>query len=171
MGESNFREFLSQNNIELPYFEHDAFMTVADSKIWASKHPGANTKNLFLRDKKGQQHLLVIVPAYLSVDLEKLSDLLGVHKLGFASAQRLMDYLGVQPGSVSVFGLINDRRRSVRCVIDQSLWDAEAIHAHPLINTATMIVSHSDLNKFLALTGHSPQIIRVPALGPQAIAA
>ena len=146
-------------------------MTVADSKIWASKHHGANTKNLFLRDKKGQKHFLVIVPAYLSVDLEKLSDLLGITKLGFASPQRLMDYLGVQPGSVSVFGLINDQTRSVRCIIDQSLWDAEAIHAHPLRNTATMIVSHSDLNKFLALTGHSPQIIHVPALGPQAIAA
>ena len=171
MCENNFREFLSQNNIELPHYEHEPFMTVADSKAWASKLPGANTKNLFLRDKKGQQHFLVIVPAYLSVDLAKLSDLLGVNKLGFASPERLMDYLGVLPGSVSVFGLINDVTRAVQCVIDQSLWDAEAIHAHPLKNTATMIVSHSNLNKFLALTGHTPQIITVPALGPQAIAA
>jgi hypothetical protein len=120
---------------------------------------------------KGQHYFLVLVPAYLSVDLAKLGDLLGVNRLGFASAQRLMDYLGVQPGSVSVFGLINDHTQFVRCIIDQSLWNAEAIHAHPLVNTATMIVSHSNLNKFLALTGHTPQIISVPALGPQAIAA
>ncbi len=170
MGENNFREFLSLNNIELARYEHEAFMTVADSTLLASKLPGANTKNLFLRDKKGLQHFLVVVPAHLSVDLAKLSDLLGVNRLGFASAQRLMDYLGVKPGSVSVFGLVNDRTQSVRCVIDQSLWAADAIHAHPLKNTATMIVSHSNLNKFLALTGHIPQIITVPALDLQPIA-
>lgn len=163
MSDYNFREFLSQNNLDLAHYEHEAFMTVADSEALASTLPGANTKNLFLRDKKGLQHFLVVVPSNLCVDLPKLSEMLGVNRLGFASSQRLMDYLGVKPGSVSIFGLMNDRTRSVQCVIDQSLWDADAIHAHPLQNTATMIVSHSDLNKFLDITGHTPQILKVPA--------
>ena len=103
------------------------------------------------------------IPAALSVNLNQLGDLLGAGRLGFASADRLLTHLGVTPGSVSMLGLVNDTAHNVQFVIDQTLWDAPAVQAHPLINTATMIVPHTDLVRFLTATGHEPQIISVPA--------
>ena len=123
-----------------------------------------------MRDKKGLKHFLVTIPAALSVNLNQLGDLLGAGRLGFASAERLLTHLGVTPGSVSMLGLVNDTAHSVQFVIDQSLWDAPAVQAHPLINTATMVVPHVDLVRFLAATGHEPQIISVPANALEVVA-
>jgi len=151
------------HRIEMVRHEHAAVMTVAESEQLVPKLPGAKTKNLFLRDKKGLKHFLVTIPASLSVDLAKLGDALGAGRLGFASAERLFKHLGLTPGSVSVLGLVNDSEHCVQCVIDQRLWDSDAIQAHPLINTATMVIPHTQLEKFLAATGHTPLIISVPA--------
>ena len=87
--------------------------------------------------------------------------------MGFASAERLQKFLGVKPGSVSLLGLVNDETRAVEFVIDRALWDAEAVHAHPLVNTATMVIAHADLERFLAATGHAPRVIDVPAAAPR----
>ena len=163
MSETVLEDFLSLHRIELARHMHAAVMTVAESEQLVPKLPGAKTKNLFLRDKKGLKHFLVTIPASLSVDLGRLGDTLGAGRLGFASAERLLKYLGLTPGSVSVLGLVNDVEHCVQCVIDQNLWDAEAIQAHPLINTATMVVTHAQLEQFLAATGHTPLVIRVPA--------
>jgi Ala-tRNA(Pro) deacylase len=163
MSETVLQDFLSLHGIEMVRHEHVAVMTVAESEQLVPKLPGAKTKNLFLRDKKGLKHFLVTIPASLSVDLAGLGDGLGAGRLGFASAERLLKHLGLTPGSVSVLGLVNDSEHSVQCVIDQRLWDSDAIQAHPLINTATMVVPHAQLEKFLAATGHSPLIIRVPS--------
>jgi len=151
------------HRIEAVRHEHAAVMTVAESEQLVPKLPGAKTKNLFLRDKKGLKHFLVTIPASLSVDLAQLGDMLGAGRLGFGSAERLLKYLCLTPGSVSVLGLVNDPEHCVQCVIDQNLWDAEAIQAHPLINTATMVIPHAQLEKFLVATGHTPLVIRVPA--------
>ncbi len=83
-------------------------------------------------------------------------------RLGFASAERLQKYLGVTPGSVSLLGLVNDEAHAVEFVIDRALWEADAVQAHPLVNTATMVVAHADLERFLAATGHAPRVIDVP---------
>ena len=160
---STLQDFLMTHAIKLERHEHAAVMTVAESELLVPTLPGAKTKNLFLRDKKGLKHFLVTIPAALSVNLNQLGDLLGAGRLGFASADRLLTHLGVTPGSVSMLGLVNDTAHNVKFVMDQSLWDAPAVQAHPLINTATMIVPHADLVRFLAATGHEPQIISVPA--------
>jgi Ala-tRNA(Pro) deacylase len=157
------QDFLTTHAIKLERHEHAAVMTVAESELLVPVLPGAKTKNLFLRDKKGLKHFLVTIPAALSVNLNQLGDLLGAGRLGFASAERLLTHLGVTPGSVSMLGLVNDTAHNVQFVIDQSLWDAPAVQAHPLLNTATMVVPHVDLVRFLAATGHEPQIISVPA--------
>ncbi|MEI8401133.1 MAG: prolyl-tRNA synthetase associated domain-containing protein [Alcaligenaceae bacterium] len=157
------QDFLTAHAIKLERHEHAAVMTVAESELLVPALPGAKTKNLFLRDKKGLKHFLVTIPAALSVNLNQLGDLLGAGRLGFASAERLLTHLGVTPGSVSMLGLVNDTAHNVQFVIDQSLWDAPAVQAHPLLNTATMVVPHVDLVRFLAATGHEPQIISVPA--------
>ncbi len=159
----NLQEFLELHQLKFERHEHPAVMTVAESELLVPKLPGAKTKNLFLRDKKGLKHFLVTIPAALSVNLNQLGDALGAGRLGFASADRLLAHLGVTPGSVSMLGLVNDTAHNVQFVIDQALWDAEFVQAHPLINTATMIIPHAELLRFLAATGHAPQIISVPA--------
>lgn len=159
----NLQTFLSQHNLIFACHEHAAVMTVAESELLLPKLPGEKTKNLFLRDKKGLKHFLVTIPAALSVDLNMLGDTLGAGRLGFGSPERLMDHLGVTPGSVSLLGLVNDPEHKVQFVMDQRLWDAEAVQAHPLLNTATMIIPHAQLEQFLRATGHTPQIVVIPA--------
>ena len=160
-------QFLIERRISLPRHEHPAVMTVEESERLVSPLPGAKTKNLFLRDKKGLRHLLVSVPSDLAVDLNRLGETLGVGRLGFASAERLSRHLGITPGSVSLLALLNDTARKVEFVIDRKLWAADAVQAHPLVNTATMIIAHADLERFLAATGHEPRVIDVPAMAPE----
>jgi Ala-tRNA(Pro) deacylase len=157
--------FLRALGIDAPRHEHPAVMTVDESERLVPELPGAKTKNLFLRDKKGARHFLVTAAARASVDLARLGGVLGVGKLGFASPERLARHLGVTPGSVSLLALSNDTARAVEFVIDRTLWDADAVQAHPLVNTATTVLSHRSLERFLEATGHPPRIIDIPAAG------
>jgi Ala-tRNA(Pro) deacylase len=134
----NLAAFLADHGIDLQRFEHPPVMTVEESERLVPRLPGAKTKNLFLRDKKGARHFLVTVPLHVAVDL------------------------GITPGSVSLPALINDRAHTVEFVIDRRLWDADAVHAHPLTNDVTMVIPHAALERFLAATGHSVRIIEVP---------
>ncbi len=157
-------QFLTERRISLPRHEHPAVMTVEESDRLVPALPGAKTKNLFLRDKKGLRHLLVTVPSKCAVDLNRLGEVLGVGRLGFGSAERLARHLGITPGAVSLLALLNDTAHKVEFVIDRALWGADAIQAHPLVNTATMIIAHVDLERFLAATGHQPRIVDVPVI-------
>lgn len=156
--------FLALHYICAARHDHPPVMTVEESERLVPPLPGAKTKNLFLRDKKGARHFLVTVPHDLSVDLKALSAVLGVTgQLGFASADRLMKHLGITPGSVSLLALINDGAHAVEFIIDRRLWEAEAVHAHPLVNSATMVIPHASLERFLAATGHEPRVLAIPA--------
>jgi Ala-tRNA(Pro) deacylase len=155
--------FLSEHGIAAPRHEHRAVMTVEESLRHVPKLPGSKTKNLFLRDKKARRHFLVSVPHDIAVDIDALGAMLGVSGVGFASPERLQRYLGVTPGSVSLLALVNDEALAVELVIDRALWEADAVHAHPLVNTATMVLPHADLERFLAATRHVPRVIDVPA--------
>ena len=157
--------FLAHHGIELQRFEHPPVMTVEESERLVPRLPGAKTKNLFLRDKKGARHFLVAVPHDIAVELNALGTQLGAGRLGFASAERLMKHLGITPGAVSLLALANDTAHAVEFVIDRRLWDADAVHAHPLVNDATMVIPHAALERFLAATGHSVRIIEVPGRG------
>ena len=160
----DLQRFLSECGIAAPRHEHAAVMTVAESERLVPKLPGVKTKNLFLRDKKGSRHFLVTVRHDLAVDLNALGAALGAGRLGFASAERLHRHLGVTPGSVSLLALINDRAHAVEVVVDRALWDATAVQAHPLVNTATVILGHADLERFLAATGHAARVIDMPVV-------
>jgi Ala-tRNA(Pro) deacylase len=154
--------FLERHGIDAERFEHPPVMTVEESERLVPPLPGAKTKNLFLRDKKGARHWLVTVPHDLAVDLAALGGAIGAGRLGFASAERLWKHLGVTPGSVSLLALANDTAKAVEFVVDRRLWLADAVHAHPLVNTATMVIAHAQLERFLAATGHAPRVIDVP---------
>jgi Ala-tRNA(Pro) deacylase len=155
--------FLRENGITAARYVHPPVMTVEESERLVPKLPGAKTKNLFLRDKKGARHFLVTVPHDLPVDLNALGSALDAGRLGFASPERLAKHLGITPGSVSLLALVNDAAAAVEFVIDRTLWMAPAVHAHPLVNDATMVLAHADLERFLAATRHAPCVIDVPA--------
>jgi Ala-tRNA(Pro) deacylase len=157
--------FLATHAIDAKLYEHAPVMTVEESERLVPRLPGAKTKNLFLRDKKGARHFLVTVPHNLAVDLNSLGLLLGAGRLGFASAERLMKHLGVAPGSVSLLALVNDEAHAVEFVLDRRVWEADAVHAHPLTNDATMVIPHLQLERFLAATGHAARVVDVPG-GP-----
>jgi Ala-tRNA(Pro) deacylase len=154
--------FLRTHGITVARHEHPAVMTVEESERRVPKLPGVKTKNLFLRDRKGRRHFLVTAPHDVAVDLDALGAALDAGRLGFASPERLQKHLGVAPGAVSLLGLVNDDAGAVEFVIDRALWEADAVHAHPLVNTATMVIAHSDLVRFLAATGHAPRVVDLP---------
>ena len=157
----NLVEFLARHRIDAQRFEHPPVMTVEESERLVPRLPGAKTKNLFLRNKKGDRHFLVTVPHDLAVDLNALGARLGAGRLGFASAERLERHLGITPGSVSLLALVNDAAHAVEFVIDRRLWQADAVHAHPLRNDATLALPHASLERFLEVTGHPPRILDV----------
>lgn len=143
--------------------EHPAVHTIDEALIHVPPMPGMMVKNLFVRDEKGRRHMLVIVPFDKRVDLAALGRLLPASKLSMASPERLLQHLGITPGSVSLFALIHDGAQAVELVLDQAVWDAGHLQAHPLRNTATVALSHATLVRFLAHTGHVPRIVTVPA--------
>lgn len=123
--------------------------------------PGEPTKNLFLQDEKGMRYFLVTVGHEKKVDLKELRKLLGVSKLSFSSAEDLQKYLGVDPGAVTLLGLMNDTQHKVEAVIDKNLW-SKALQCHPLVNTATLVISAEGIKKYLDVADHTPKILEVP---------
>jgi Ala-tRNA(Pro) deacylase len=143
--------------------EHPAVFTADDaSKFW-DPIPGVQCKNLFLRNKKGDRHYLVVVEISKRVDLKDLVRTVADDRLSFGSAERLMAELGLTPGSVSPFGLINDADGSVRVLIDKDLEGASRLIFHPNINTASVVVSWDDLERFLATRSNRVSVIGLPA--------
>ena len=140
---------------------HPAVFTVAESQSLRDEIPGGHTKNLFLKDKK-DQYFLVTVEEDAVVDLKAIHTLIGARgRVSFGKPERLMEFLGVLPGSVTAFGVINDRDHRVRMVLDESLLRHDIINAHPLRNDATTSIGRDDLVRFLQSTGHEPLIVAV----------
>ena len=158
-------QFLADHDIEYERHDHPPVFTCEEAERLVPDMPAAKTKNLFLRDRKGRRHFLVVVGYEKAVDLKGLTSLLGVRKLGFASPERLKRYLGVDPGSVSVLGLVNDVSQAVEVIVDEGLWGAEAFRCHPLVNTSTLAISRNDVQRFMEITGHQVRILDVPGRG------
>lgn len=137
--------------------EHPPVFTVEDSGELYETIPGGHTKNLFLKDAKGQLFLIVAHHG-TRVDLKKLPPVIGSARLSFGRADLLGDVLGVNPGSVTAFALMNDRDGHVRVVIDQNLMAFETINLHPMENSATTSIAREDLLRFIRAAGHTPLI-------------
>jgi Ala-tRNA(Pro) deacylase len=130
-------------------YEHPPVATVEEAeKHWAGLK-GTHCKNLFLRNYKGNRHYLVIAPVTRGIDLRRLNTALGEDRLSFASPERLKRWLGVEPGSVSPFGLVNDSAHHVQVVCDRALRQSAALGFHPNVNTATLEISFADFERFL----------------------
>jgi len=143
--------------------EHPPVFTVEQADAEYDDLEGARTKNLFLRNKKGDRHYLLVVESHRPVDLKKMRQVLGESSLSFASPDRLMQYLGLVPGSVSPFGLINDANHAVTVIIDEELLKHARQNFHPNTNTATLTLSTEDFKKFLTASGHEIRYVEFPA--------
>ena len=163
-GKSETLSLLTQLKIEFSCIEHPPIFTCSDAAIHLRGAPGQGTKNLFLRDKKGRKHFLVSVPESKQVDLGVLAKQLGVAKLGFGTAEKLRALLGVDPGSVTIFGLLNDSEKQVSLFVDRELWSASLLHCHTLVNTATVLLSPTELDRFLSVKDISYERISIPAI-------
>lgn len=148
--EEKVLETLDKLGISYVRHEHPPVFTVEEAEQHWEGITGAHCKNLFLRNKKGNRHYLVVLESSKRADLKALERQLGEDRLSFASSERLMRYLGLEVGAVSPFGLLNDSRKEVRVVIDQDLKNAEGVNFHPNVNTATVGLSFSDFQKFLS---------------------
>ncbi len=156
-------KFLDSNQISFQRCDHPAVFTSDEAKRLVPKLPGARTKNLFLRDRKGKRHFLLVIRPDQTVDLRTLSQSIGSTRVSLASPERLQRILGVTPGAVSLLALIHDEQGQVEVVFDESVWNATHLTCHPMVNTATLVLSHDAIGKFLRLSGHSPTVIPVPA--------
>jgi Ala-tRNA(Pro) deacylase len=159
-------QFLADNHIDYERHDHPPVYTVEDVKRLVPPLAAVKTKNLFLRDNKGRCHFLVVVPAEKRVDIKALPAAIGSSRLSFGSADRLKKHLGVDPGAVSIFAVINDPGHAVEVIFDESLWEEETFQFHPLVNTSTLVIPRDHLKRFLDLTGHRIKMVSVPAQKP-----
>jgi Ala-tRNA(Pro) deacylase len=152
---------LSELAIPFTRHEHPPVATVEEASAHWAGIEATHCKNLFLRNQKGTRHYLVVLTASKKADLRAVAEQIGDGKLSFASPERLMTHLGVTPGSVSPFGLINDREHAVRVVLDRDFQTAERLAFHPNINTRTFTIAIADFQKFLAACGNPVQYVTV----------
>jgi len=159
--ETNVVRSLGELGITYERYEHPPVATVEAAAQYWTGIEATHCKNLFLRNQKGDRHYLVILEHQKKADLRKVADQVGDGKLSFGSPERLMTHLGLTPGSVSPFGLINDATHAVRVVLDRDLKSAERLSFHPNINTVTFVVSASDFARFLESCGNPVQHVTV----------
>lgn len=153
-------EFLKKHNIAYQQYDHPAVFTTDEAKALAAHVPGHQTKNLFLCDDKKRRFYLVTIRDDKRADLKHLREFLGEKSLRFAPADKLLEYLGLTPGSVSPLGLVNDANRQVSYAVDDDLLKQDKIFIHPNINTATLAIDIGDFKKILSLTGHEIKIYK-----------
>jgi Ala-tRNA(Pro) deacylase len=154
-------EYLDSLGIRYDRYQHPPVATAAQADEHWAGIDAAHCKNLFLRNQKGDRHYLVVIAHSKRADLRAVANQIGDGKLSFASPERLMTYLGVTPGSVSPHGLVHDRGRHVRLFLDRDLKGAERISCHPNINTATIVTTFADFERFLASVGTSYEFVAV----------
>ena len=161
-SEKEQKVYRTLDTLDIPYVrhEHPPVYTVEEAEKHWENITGAHCKNLFLRNKKGNRHYLVVLDSSKRADLKALEKQLGEDRLSFASPERLMRYLGLEIGAVSPFGLINDTQKEDQVIIDQDLKDADSINFHPNVNTATVGMSFSNFEKFLSFCGQPIRFLR-----------
>jgi len=142
-------------------YEHPPVASAIGAEQHWSGIDAAHTKNLFLRNQTGTQHYLLIMALLKRANLRAVADQIGDGRLSFGTPERMMTYLGVTPGSVSPFGLIHDTTRAFRVYLDRDLKNSDRISFHPNINTATLVLSFADFERFLASRGHSVGYVTV----------
>ena len=155
MTEKDFLAFMDANSFAYEYLAHPAVFTCGEAALHKPATPAVSTKNLFLCDKKARRFFLAVTSCEKTVKLEALATRLGILHLRFGSEQNLMRLLGVTRGSVTMMGLVNDTGHQVELWVDSEIWQGEYFQSHPLVNTATLVISRAELQRFFEFTGHT----------------
>jgi Ala-tRNA(Pro) deacylase len=158
---ADFLAFLDRLGIKSTTIDHPAVFTVAESKELKADIPGGHSKNLFLKDKK-DNIFLVVAEHDAALDLKTIHEKIGANgRVTFAKPDLMLELLGVTPGSVTPFGLINDTEASIKVILDAPMMDHAVLNFHPIENTATTTITSADLLTFIKATGHEPHVIAV----------
>jgi len=155
---------LQDLNIHFTTYEHEPVFTVEQARVLTQDIPGASCKNLFLKDSKGNFYLIVAI-FDTQIKLKNLSKYLKAPELRFASPELLKEYLGVEPGSVTPFGLLADHEHKIRVLLDERLFENEKLGFHPLRNSATTVISPENLKQFIEACGNMYFVIDFGILG------
>lgn len=147
--------------IQYDVIEHPPVYTCDELEQYMEGVDGAHCKNLLLRNKKGNRHLLVILEESKQIKIKEFGKSIGVSNLSFASEERLMKYLGVTAGAVSIFGILNDTEHAVEVYIDEDVMKNSSVNFHPNDNTATLHFSTEDLKKFIDYCGNPVEFVKL----------
>ena len=153
-SEQEFLTFLDANGFSYQRIEHPAVFTCAEAELHRPSVDAVSTKNLFLCDKKARRFFLAVTACEKTINLDRLAQQLGVAYLRFGSEENLMRLLGGTRGAVTMMGLVNDTEHQVEPWIDADIWQGENFLSHPLVNTATLVLSKTELERFFSLTRH-----------------
>lgn len=156
-------DFLAGLGIETTTVSHPPLHTVAESQALRGEIAGGHTKNLFVKDRK-DRYFLLVVEEDAEVDLKQVHHIIGASgKVSFGKPEKLMEFLGVIPGAVTAFGIINDVEKQVAIIFDEALLRHDVINAHPLTNEATTSISREGLLRFVEATGHEARVLKLTA--------
>lgn len=158
--EQDFLNYLNANQFTYQRIEHPAVFTCAEADQYHAGVAAVSTKNLFLCDKKARRFFMAVTDCEKTVNLDELSTQLGVSRLRFGSEENLGKLLGVTRGSVTMMALANDIEHLVELWIDSEIWQGENFLCHPLVNTATLVLTKAELEHFFRLTGHTPKFFK-----------
>lgn len=158
-GQIELYEKLNELGIQFIYYEHPPAPTIEIAMQYWKDLDSSHCKNLFFRNHKGNKHYLVILEHKQNLDIHSLEKILKQGKISFASPERMLKYLGLTPGSVSPFGLINDKGHEVHVFIDENLKQSKTISFHPNINTASLVIKFDDLIFLLKYFGNKFEFI------------
>ncbi|MBQ8650565.1 MAG: prolyl-tRNA synthetase associated domain-containing protein [Flavobacteriales bacterium] len=153
--------YLDSKGIEYECYDHPAAPTIEIAKEYLKEDGSMHCKNLFFRNKKGNRHYLVLLDGDQSMAIHDMEARPHQGKLTFASPERMERYLGLSPGSVSPFGLINDAEHHVHVFIDRNIENASSLSFHPNDNTATVVISLSQFLKYMECVGNSYEFIEL----------
>lgn len=161
IGQWQVYDYLDRQGIHYDYYEHPEAPTIEIASHYYRGEGTTLCKNLFFRNHKGNKHYLVVMDSRHDMDIHSIEKMLRQGKLSFASEERMMRYLGLKPGSVSLFGLVNDHNHEVTLFVDESLMAAERVSFHPNDNRASLVISRDDMLKFIHSVGNSYTVLRL----------
>jgi len=156
----NVEEYLQTHQISYMLHEHPAVNTCVELDKYIGSISGLSCKNLLLKDQKGKRYFLFVLPSSKKADLKKFCGQVGENKVSFAGAQTLLEKLGIEPGAVSPFGLLNDINKEVELFIDEEVYHAVAVCFHPNRNTASLELTREMFHKFLQTIDHNIKIFK-----------
>jgi Ala-tRNA(Pro) deacylase len=157
--DSILKDYLEKNKIFYDEYKHDYVFTVNDSRELKKSIPGMHCKCLFLTD--GTKFYLLGMPANKRLDTKKLREILKVKKINFASPEKMYELIKIKPGSVSIFGIVNEIHNEVMLLLDEDVWEAEKVGFHPNINNSTLVIDHNSLKKFYESIKNDKHIVKI----------